>query len=140
MSDWTYNNNFFTSEDINDWFGFVYVIEFLNTGQKYIGRKSFHTLRKDPKNKLKKRVKKESNWKDYYSSSDILKNLVKEFGKDSFKREILLLCKSSGELNYSETKYLFKNDVLESDNWINSNIIGRYYSENVKKYYDSNIK
>jgi hypothetical protein len=139
MNAWNYNNNVFTSEDIGDYFGFIYQIEFLNTGQKYIGRKSFYTLRKDPKNKTKRRVKKESNWKDYYSSSEVLKNLVKEFGKDLFNREILLLCKSSGELNYSETKYLFKNDVLESDDWFNSNIIGRYYSENVIRYYHSNI-
>ena len=76
-----------------------------------------------------------SLWKNYYSSSPVLKNLVKEMGKDEFKREILLLCKSNGELTYSETKYLFKNDVLESDLWFNDNIIGRYYSKNVRKYF-----
>jgi len=132
---WLYEGEEFTSEDIGNNFGFIYIIEYLKTGQKYIGRKNFKTLRRDPKAKTKKRVSKESDWKNYYSSSPVLKNLVKEMGKEEFKREILLLCKSNGELTYSETKYLFKNDVLESDLWFNDNIIGRYYSKNVLKYF-----
>lgn len=137
MSAWLYNGKEFTSDDIGSYFGFVYMLTNLETGVRYIGKKNFYSVRKDRKKsstKRKKRIKKESDWKSYYSSSDSVKFLVKTKGEDLFKREILLLCKSQGELNYSETKYLFKYDVLESNNFYNDNILGRYFSKNILKY------
>lgn len=137
MSVWLYNGKEFTSDDIGSYFGFVYMLTNLETGVRYIGKKNFYSVRKDRKKsstKRKKRIKKESDWKSYYSSSDSVKFLVKTKGEDLFKREILLLCKSQGELNYSETKYLFKYDVLESNNFYNDNILGRYFSKNILKY------
>jgi hypothetical protein len=134
---WLYEGKEFTSEDIKDNFGFIYLLTDLDTGKRYIGKKNFFSLRKDAKKstlKRTKRTKKESDWKKYYSSSDVVKSIVEEFGAVRFKREILLLCKTQGELNYSENKYLFKNDVLESDEWYNDNILGRYYSNNIIKY------
>jgi hypothetical protein len=142
MESWIYQGKEFTSEDIGKYFGFVYMITNLETGVKYIGKKNFYSLRKDTKKsngKRKKRIRKESDWKNYYSSSDTLKFLVNTKGKEIFKREILLLCYTLGELNYSETKYLFKYDVLESDDYYNDNIIGRYYSKNILKYPSSLI-
>ena len=35
---WTFKGTTFTSDDINDFFGFVYCITNLQTGRKYIGR------------------------------------------------------------------------------------------------------
>jgi hemerythrin superfamily protein len=140
-SDWTYNGNIFTSEDITDNFGFIYRITDIENDKLYLGRKNFFSLRKDTKvttAKRKKRIRKESDWKKYYGSSTLIKESVKEQGADKFKREILLLCKSQGELNYNETKYLFQYNVLEDDRYYNDNIIGRYYSKNVKKY-DSSL-
>lgn len=136
---WTYKEKEFTSEDIGDWFGFIYHITDLKNQKYYIGRKNFYTLRKDTKKstttKRKRKIKKESDWKDYFGSSLVVKALVEELGESNFKREIILLCKSQGELNYSETKYLFQYNVLESDNFYNDNIIGRYFSKNVRKYF-----
>lgn len=134
---WIYNGKEFTSEDIGNSFGFVYIITNLENNKKYIGKKNFYSVRKDPKTpkgKRTKRIKKESNWMDYYGSSEAVKFLVEANGKDSFHREILLLCYSLGELNYNESKLLFKFDVLESDDYYNDNIIGRYYAKNVLKY------
>ncbi len=137
MNNWIYEGKDFTSEDIGSYFGFVYMITNIENGVRYIGKKNFYSLRKDTKKtsaKRKKRIKKESDWKEYYSSSDTVKFLVATKGKDIFRREILLLCNSLGELNYNETKYLFKYDVLETDSFYNDNILGRYFSKNILKY------
>ena len=127
---WTYQGSTFTSDDINDFFGYVYCITNLQSGKKYIGRKYF-TQRRKPRGG-KRRVTSESDWKKYYGSSPELKADVKDFGKLNFKREIISLHKTLGKVNYEETKQLFLNNVLTEslDNgepaYYNSNILGRY--------------
>ena len=127
---WTYQGTAFTSDDINDFFGYVYCITNLQSGKKYIGRKYF-TQRRKPRGG-KRRVTSESDWKKYYGSSPELKADVKNFGKLNFKREIISLHKTLGKVNYEETRQLFLNNVLTEslDNgepaYYNSNILGRY--------------
>ena len=67
---WTYKGSTFTSDDINDFFGFVYRITNLQSGKQYIGRKYFWQKRKPRGGK--RRVTSESDWKRYYGSSDEL--------------------------------------------------------------------
>ena len=43
---WIYEGRPFTSDDIGDYYGFVYCITNTTTGQKYIGRKYFVQKRK----------------------------------------------------------------------------------------------
>ena len=81
---WTYQGTAFTSDDINDFFGFVYCITNLQSGRKYIGRKYFSQRRK-PRGS-KRRVTSESDWKKYYGSSDELKADRKLLGNTCFKR------------------------------------------------------
>ena len=125
-----YEGKPFTSDDIGDYYGFVYRITNTNNHKSYIGRKYFVQKRK-PKGG-KRKVTSESDWKRYYGSSDELKRDIKTLGRDSFKREILSLHTTLGKVNYEETKQLFLHNVLmESlDNgepaYYNSNILGRY--------------
>ena len=77
---WVYNDTTFTSDDIGDFFGFVYRITNLQTGKKYIGRKYFYQFRK-PRGKSRK-VKSESDWKKYYGSSDELNTDRKSLGNE----------------------------------------------------------
>ena len=127
---WMYEGKPFTSDDIGDYYGFVYRITNTISSKSYIGRKYFVQKRK-PKGG-KRRVTSESDWKRYYGSSDELKQDIKTLGRDSFKREILSLHTTLGKVNYEETKQLFLHNVLmESlDNgepaYYNSNILGRY--------------
>ena len=127
---WTYQGSTFTSDDINDFFGYVYRITNLQNGRQYIGRKYFVQKRKPRGGK--RRVTSESDWKKYYGSSPELKADVKDFGKLNFKREIISLHKTLGKVNYEETRQLFLNNVLTEslDNgepaYYNSNILGRY--------------
>ena len=63
---WIFEGTPFLSENIDDNFGFVYLITNLQNGRKYIGRKYFWQFR-TPKGK-KRKVKSESDWKKYYGS------------------------------------------------------------------------
>ena len=134
---WFYNGNPFTSNDIEDNFGFVYLIENKLNGRKYIGRKYLWQFR-TPKGKSRK-VKTESDWKKYYGSCPELKDDIEKFGRENFSRTILSLHKTKGKTNYEETRQLFINNVLiESlDNGVpafyNSNVLSRYFR---KDYYD----
>tara|TARA_B100000287_G_scaffold166500_1_gene157048 strand:+ start:670 stop:1146 length:477 start_codon:yes stop_codon:yes gene_type:complete len=134
---WTYKGTTFTSDDIGDFFGYVYRITNIKSGKQYIGRKYF-TKRRKPRGG-KRRITTESDWKKYYGSSEELKQDVKELGREFFKREILSLHKTGGKVNYEETRQLFLNNVLTEalDNgepaFYNSNVLGRYYR---KDYFD----
>ena len=125
-----YLERVFDSNNIGDYFGFVYCITNKTTGRKYLGRKYFWSFRTPPGKKRK--VKQESDWKKYYGSCPELKEDMKKYGKEIFCREILSLHKSKGLCNYEETKQLFLNNVLSEslDNgdpaYYNSNILGRY--------------
>ena len=131
---WTYKGSTFTTADIDDKFGFVYRITNLQTGKQYIGRKYFWQKRKPRGGK--RRVTTESDWKKYYGSSPELKEDIKHYGKNNFRREIISLHETLGKVNYEETKQLFLHNVLiESlDNgepaYYNSNILGRYMKKN----------
>ena len=137
---WTYQGTTFTSDDINDFFGFVYRITNLQDGRKYIGRKYFTQRRKPRSGKSKRRVTSESDWKKYYGSSPELKEDVKRCGKSIFRREIISLHKTLGKTNYEETRQLFLNNVLTESlddgtpAYYNSNVLGRYYR---KDYFES---
>ena len=129
---WVYLERAFNTDDVGDYFGFVYKITNLINGRQYIGRKYFWSFRKPPGKK--RRVKKESDWKKYYGSCPELKEDIEKLGnKIFFKREILSLHKTVGKTNYEETKQLFLNGVLTESiddgtpKYYNSNILGRYY-------------
>ena len=127
---WYYKGTAFTTDDIGDFFGFVYCITNIQSGKQYIGRKYFYQKRKPRGGK--RRVTSESDWKKYYGSSDQLSADRKLLGNAAFKREILSLHTRLGDVNYEETKQLFLNNVLQEslDNgepaYYNSNILGRY--------------
>jgi len=130
---WMWEGKPFTSDDIGDNFGFVYLISNDISGRKYIGRKVFWFHRK-PRGK-KRRVKVESDWKKYYGSSDELKADLKELGAENFSRQILSLHATKGKTNFAETEALFKYNVLTESMedgtplFYNSNIMNRYFKK-----------
>lgn len=123
--------------------GFVYLITNLKSGKKYIGKKllsfsktTYKTVKLKNGNKKRKRIKGsiESDWQDYWSSSDDLKNDVKNLGTENFKREILQFCYSKNELSYYEAKEQFIRDVLLNESeWYNGWISVRVRRLTLKK-------
>lgn len=133
--DYAENPWFFKGEPVNEFpkgtEGFVYLITDIWTGKKYVGRKYTKTLRKVKGSTRRKSA--DSDWQKYYSSNDFIKKAAKTDPK-RFKREILRICKTKGECNYFEVAEQFKRDVLSSEDYLNDNINGKYYKENVMKY------
>lgn len=132
---WFYNGEEFTSEMIGDYIGFVYVITDFSNNKKYVGKKLLVSKRKLPplKGKTRKRsVIKETDWKTYYGSSDEVKMMVEQKGSENFRRDILHLCKTKGELSYLEAKEQFDRNVLLSDDYYNGIIQCKIHRSHVK--------
>lgn len=113
---------------------FVYLITNLKTGKRYIGKKlTEFTKTKVVKGKRKK-IKYESDWRDYWSSSDEVKQDVAILGEEHFRREIIHLCLNKGSASYYEAKEQFLNEVLENpDLWYNGQIQVRVHRTHIKK-------
>ena len=117
-----------------DFIGFVYLITNITNNRKYIGKKltQFKRSKKPLKGRTnKRRYTVESDWKDYYGSSDELTADVELLGKDKFKREIMFWCKSKSELSYIEAREQFTHKVLESKQWYNGHIRVRVHQPGI---------
>ena len=127
---WLYNNEPF--EKIPEGIvGYVYLITNLTNNRKYIGKKNFYFSKTRQVKGKKKRIKVESDWKDYFGSNKELCADVEKLGKENFRREIMILCRTKGEFGYFEAKMQFENNVLESDNYYNSWIMVRVHKKHL---------
>ena len=136
---WHYKNMLF-EETPENYQGFVYEITELRTGKKYIGKKNFwkpKTLPKNSKRKRRIRTRVESDWRSYFGSSGVLNQLVEEQGEQNFKRMILKLCKTKGEMSYYEAKLQFENDVLLNDEYYNEFIGCKIHAKHLKGIEDA---
>jgi hypothetical protein len=129
---WIYNDRVVNSLDEipEGSIGFIYELTQISTGKKYIGKKNLYSHRTLPPlagQKRRRKVVKESDWKNYYGSQADVKKLVKE-NKQDFTREILKFVQTKKLLTYWETKYLFIKGVIEPEsNYLNDNVEGRYF-------------
>lgn len=131
---WTYQGREVTEDEIESHTGFVYLITNLTNNKKYVGKKLFKSTRTKTIKGKRKKVKSDSDWRDYYGSNAILKEDVKQLGTENFKREILKLCKSKGTANYFEMKYQIQFEVLERpDEYYNEWIIVKVHRSHIKK-------
>ena len=119
--EWTYQGK--KIEDLpQDCEGFVYLITNTTNNRKYVGKKlaKFKKTRPPLKGKKnKRRSKVESDWRDYWGSSDHLNADVQELGPKNFTREILYFCKSRAEMSYIEAREQFDRRVLETNDYYN---------------------
>jgi hypothetical protein len=132
---WIYEDKEY-DETPEEYQGFVYLITELDTEKKYIGKKNFWRPKVLPKNSKRSRrirTRVESDWRDYYGSSKEVQLLVEEKGKENYKREILRVCKTKGEMSYYEAKLQFDHDVLLSDEYYNEFIGCKIHSRHLKK-------
>jgi len=130
---WYYNGVPFDDDGTS--FGFVYLIENLITGKKYIGRKYFSKAGYKQVNGKRKKIRKASDWETYYGSNETLKREVTELGAHNFRRTILYLCKSRSECSYFETREIFTRDALLSENYYND-----WVSAKIRKAHLKNVQ
>jgi|TARA_B110000503_G_C7028768_1_gene363058 hypothetical protein len=102
--------------------GFVYLITNLTNDKKYIGKKLARFKKTKPPLKGKKNKRRstvESDWREYWGSSDRLNEDVALLGTHNFTREMLYYCTSKAELSYLEAREQFDRKVLETDEYYN---------------------
>ena len=131
---WLYNEREL-SDVPPDVVGFVYLITNLKTGRQYVGKKNFYSTKKvKVKGKARRRtIKTESDWKQYFGSNSVLVADVQASSGSDFKREILHLCHTKGEMALLETKEQINRDVLYHPDKFYNNFIGcRIHSKHLK--------
>jgi hypothetical protein len=137
---WYYNNELIT-ELPETCVGFVYIITNTVSGRMYIGKKLAKfskttyrvvKLKNGTKKKKKIRGKIDSDWRDYYGSSDELLKDIAQLGQENFRREVLYYCTSKAETSYIEAREQFTRKVLESDQYYNGQISVRVHGSHIK--------
>ena len=138
---WLYKGQVFTEDMIPEGaVGFIYEMEAIIDGKpvRYVGKKNFFSTRKKKFGKkalaamTDKRAKKytlvtKPDYEKYYSSNEVLKKAHKE--GVPIKRFMIRICYTKTELTYQETKYQFVREVLEKEEYLNANILGRFYKQ-----------
>jgi len=130
---WIFEGKIFSSDDIAEYYAFVYELHNVANGKKYIGKKFFYSQKtKIVKGKKKKSIA-ESDWKDYYGSNRKLLADIEIHGKESIERKILKLCKNKTSANYFEMKEQIEKNALLDDTYYNefigSRISGKFIYE-----------
>lgn len=131
-TNWKFDDSDLT-ELPKEYYGFVYRIIDKITNREYLGKKFFYSSKTRQVKGKKKKVKVESDWKDYYGSNEELLKSVAENGKDKFERHIIKLCKTKGECTYYESKYQFQEDVLlHPEKYYNAWIMCKVHRKHLK--------
>lgn len=144
---WNFNGQTIQSIDQlpQEAFGFIYKVTHLPSGKKYIGKKVlyFNVKKKLTKKQISEwdkpgrvpktvQTQKESDWLRYYGSDKWIVQQIKEGRRDEFVREILQLCFSKKHLTFYEVYYQIVNNVLTSPEYLNDNILGKFYKSDFK--------
>lgn len=113
LGHWQYDKEF----NVDDFFGFVYRVTDTTNGVQYIGKKQFWsvTRKKVKGRKNRKKVIKESKWREYTSSSNHVNAAIEEKGMDKFLFEIETLHVTKGSLYYREVEVQVKENVLREE-------------------------
>lgn len=110
--------------------GFVYLIENLDTGMLYVGKKLFTKSKHYQKNNKKRRKRIESDWIEYCGSNDLLKQQAAAGA--NLRKTILHLCKSKGMMSYLEVKEIVDRGALLDDKYYNSFLGCKIHRRHVK--------
>jgi hypothetical protein len=116
---WTYNNKPLTEDDAIGYVGFVYLIEDTINNRKYIGKKLLTKAAYKTVKGKRKKIRKKSDWEEYYGSNKTLQEEVQRRNAQGFNRIILHLCKSKAECSYLETWEIFRSEALLKEEYYN---------------------
>ena len=93
------------------------------TTKKKLGVKALANM--EDKRARKYTIQVKTNYQNYFSSNKVLQDAQKN--GVPIKRFMVRICFSKTELTYHETKYQFVREVLEKEEYLNANILGRFY-------------
>jgi hypothetical protein len=131
---WFHNGQEVVEIDLKKYAAFVYLITNLKTDRLYIGLKQTSFAKTKQVKGKKKRIRVESDWRDYWSSSEELKKDVETLGQENFKREIIHFCEMKSHANYLEAREQMDRRVLENpDKYYNGIINCRVSRNHIKK-------
>ena len=119
-------------EDVDGYYGFVYVIRNKVDGRRYVGRKYLTKAGYKTVKGKRKKIRVSSDWRNYWGSNTELQEDVKRLGEDSFERSIIKLCRNRSECSYWETHYIFQFQALLSDRWYNQWVTCKISKKNLK--------
>ena len=136
---WVYKGEVFNDSKIPEGaLGFIYEMEAIIDGKavRYVGKKNFYSTTKkkfgvkalanmEDKRARKYTIQVKTNYQNYYSSNIVLQDAHK--AGVIIKRFMVRICFSKTELTYHETKFQFVREVLEKEEYLNANILGRFY-------------
>lgn len=126
---WTFKGAVVDSID-PQYAAFVYLITNTHSDRQYIGLKQTTFAKTRQVKGKKKRVRVESDWQTYWSSSEELKRDVEQYGEAQFTREILVFCKLKSHANYIEAREQMDRRVLEHPDKYYNGIINCRVSRN----------
>jgi hypothetical protein len=92
---------------------YTYLIRHRPTGKVYYGYRSANKV--GPEQDL---------WKQYFTSSPKVQQLIEETGVDSFDVEVRQIFETKEQASNWETRVLRRCNVLHNDRWINQNVAG----------------
>lgn len=113
--------------DLKDYFAFVYIIRCKSTNEWYLGKKHLWTVKKG-------KIVKESDWKDYWSSSKELQDMVAKNGEADFEREIIKVCVSPGEATWIELEELILRRAMYDPLCLNKNVMMTLRKSSISGY------
>lgn len=141
---WTYEDAPFTKLP-PDVFGFVYLITYTDNTH-YLGKKQCvsetalpalknGTVRPEATHRIGRNingkrvqfdiVRKETSWRKYVGSSKLTADKTVEY------KTIIQLAYSKRQLTYLETKYLFCYEAIEREDFLNENVLGKFFRGNI---------
>ena len=138
--DWYYKDQAFESDQILNAVGFVYLIDCLANNKRYIGKKLFTKAKTKQVKGKKKKIRVESDWKNYYGSNEKIQKDLKLYGPTMFRRTILHICYSKGDCSYLEAQEQFRYDVLRDTHYYNDFIGCKIHRKHLKQKLVDSIK
>lgn len=133
---WHYKGGLISSDELEGFCGFVYLIENVRDNRFYVGKKLLQLRKTKVVKGKKKRILVNSGWENYWGSNKLLQEDVAELGEAAFKRTILHLCRAKGELSYYEAKEQFERNVLLDPKYYNDHIWVRVHRKHLQKALD----
>jgi hypothetical protein len=129
---WQYRGREFTEDDIGENLGYVYLITNNTNNRQYVGKKFFTKAAYKTVKGKRKKIRKSSDWLEYWGSNKNLIEDVKNLGEENFDREILHLCKTRSECSYLELREQIDRRVLESAEFYNDWIAVKVRKDHLK--------